>query len=109
MIIFSSSMKEDALQKAMEQIQGEITKLKGTIKEARILGKRQFARQMKKQDSGQYARIDFQMAPDTVAALLARFKMSESIFRLQLIAADEVTRNYSRRVPVGEDGMDGIS
>ena len=102
-------MKEDVLQKALEQLQGEITKLKGTIKEARVLGRRQFARQMKKQDSGQYVRVDFQMAPDSISALLARFKLNESVFRLQIVAADEVTRNYSRRIPVGEDGLDGIA
>jgi len=102
-------MKEDVLQKTLEQIQGEITKLNGTIKEARVLGRRQFARPMKKQDSGQYARVDFQLAPGSLSALQSRFKMNESIFRLQIIAADEVTRNYSRRVPAGEDGLDGIA
>ena len=107
--IFSNSIKEDALQKLVEQIQGEITKQKGTIKESRVLGRRQFARPLKKEDSGQYVRIDFQMAPGNVSALLARFKLNESIFRLQMVAADETPRNYSRRIPPPEDGIDGIA
>lgn len=106
--IFSNTIKEDVLQKLIEQISGEITKLSGVIKEARVLGRRQFARTMKKEDSGQYVRIDFQMVPSNIAPLLARMKLNESIFRLQLVAADEVERNYSRRIPV-EEGMDGLS
>ena len=108
MFIFSNSIKEDALQKLVEQIQGEITKLKGVVKEAKILGRRQFARPMQKEDSGQYVRVDFELDPGSVAGLLARFKLNESIFRLQIVAADEVTRNYSRRAPV-EEGIDGIA
>ena len=106
--IFSNSIKEDALQKIIEQIKGEITKLKGVIKESKILGRRQFARMMKKEDSGQYARVDFDLDPSSVAPLLARFKLNESIFRLQLVAADEVERNFSRRAPL-EEGIDGIA
>lgn len=107
--IFSNSIKEDALQKVIEQIQGEITKQKGIVKESRVLGRRQFARPMKKEDSGQYARIDFQMEPGNVSALLAKLKLNESIFRLQMVAADEVERNFSRRAPLQEDGIDGIA
>ena len=73
-----------------------------------MLGRRQFSRPMKKEDSGQYARVDFDLDPGSVKALLARFKLNESIFRLQIVAADEVTRNYSRRAPV-EEGIDGIA
>ena len=106
--IFSSSIKEDVLQKSLELIQSEIAKQSGTIKETKMLGKRQFARQLHKEDAGQYVRIDFQMDPANVNTLLARFKLNEAIFRLQMVAADETTRNYSRRVSQ-EDLIDGIA
>ena len=106
--IFSNTIKDDDLQKIIEQIQGEITKLKGVIKEKKELGRRQFARPMHKQESGQYVRIDFDMDPGSIAPLLARFKLNESIFRLQVVAADEVERNFTRRAPV-EEGIDGIA
>jgi len=109
MIIFPSTLKEEVLQKSIEQIQGEITKLKGTIKETRILGKRQFARQLKKKDSGEYVRIDFQLAPESVSPLLTRFKLNETMFRIQLVAADEIPRNYSKRVSAQEDESDAIA
>ncbi len=107
--IFSSSIKEDALQKIVEQIHGEITKLKGVIKETKTLGRRQFARMMKKEDSGQYVRIDFDIEPSGITPLRTRFKLNESIFRLQIVAADEVERNFSRRAPAAEEGIDGIA
>lgn len=106
--IFSNAIKEDALQKIIEQIQGEITKLKGVVKETKILGRRQFARMMKKEDSGLYVRMDFDIEPSGVAPLLSRFRLNESIFRFQMVAADEVERNFSRRAPL-EEGIDGIA
>lgn len=108
-IIFPNSVKEDALQKAVEQVKAEITKLGGAIKDTRMLGRRAFARTLKKQDSGQYVRIDFTLEPGQVTPLLGRFKLNESIFRLQIVAADLAKRNYLKREqPQDEEVAYGI-
>lgn len=89
LFIFSSSLKEEALQEVLKRVREEITKLKGDVKEPELLGKRMFARPMKKRESGQYVRINFGMDPERIAGLRARFKLIEDIFRVQIMRVDE--------------------
>ena len=95
LFIFSSSLKEDALQEALEQVNGEITKLGGNITNTDNIGKRSFARPLKG--------MEVTMDPDKISPLLARLKLNESVFRTQIVKAEKIP---IKEVVAKEDGTD---
>mgnify|MGYP003770084773 CR=1 FL=1 len=87
--IFVNAPKDEGLDHLIERVGAEITRLGGQLIGSESLGKRNFARPMKKRESGVYIRIRFEMAPDKVAALRARYAIMEEIFRVEVLAVDE--------------------
>ena len=59
------------------------------MKNAVRLGKRPFARPMKKQDAGYYYVIDFELEGDQVTPLKERLKLNEFVFRVQIVCKEE--------------------
>lgn len=92
MIIFESSMSEEGLQKALGRVKEEITKLGGTTGEAKIMGKRIFARPMKKKNDGVYIKMPCEMESQAVAKLKARLKLNDDVFRLQITCASKIVK-----------------
>ena len=90
MIIFQESLKETEWDGAVEAVRAEIEKLGGKMTSGTRLGKRDFARPMQKQQSGHYGLIAFQLDGDKVAALQARLKLDEQVFRVQVVSAPAV-------------------
>ena len=89
MFIFPESVKEDQLDAAVNRARGEIEKVGGRIESATRLGKRMFARRMKKQQGGHYVVVGFRIAGDQVTPLLERYRLAEDVFRVQIHRADE--------------------
>lgn len=89
MLIFPESMKDESLDAAFEKIGAEIVKLGGTVENKTRMGRRSFARPLQKHAGGQYAVIGFFLDGAKVAALQARFKLNEEIFRVQVVRAVE--------------------
>lgn len=90
MFIFPESVKDSELEEVLTGARDEIKKAGGEIDSTTRLGKRAFARKMNKQDAGHYAIVSFQMAkPDGLPALLARYKLDEQVFRVQIVRASE--------------------
>jgi ribosomal protein S6 len=89
MIIYPESMKDESIDAAFEKIAGEIEKLGGTVENKTRIGRRAFARPLKKHAAGQYAVIGFFLDGQKVAPLQARFKLNEDIFRVQVVRAAE--------------------
>ncbi len=87
--IFAGTAKEDALDKQIDKVRGEITRLSGTVLSTEVLGKKSFARTMHKRDNGVYVRIRFALDPAQVATLTGRYHLIEDIFRVQILAVDE--------------------
>ncbi len=87
MFIFSSSLAEEKVAKALQKITDEIVKLKGEVTGTKMDGRRVFARPLNKEREGQYVRVAFGMAPANISPLLARFKLNADIFRSQLVTA----------------------
>jgi ribosomal protein S6 len=44
---------------------------------------------MHKQENGTYVRIRFELAPEQVQALTARYHLMDEVFRVQILAVDE--------------------
>ena len=105
LFIFSSSMKDEDLDKVVERITNEITKLKGKVTDKNLIGKRDFALPLKKHTSGKYVALRIEIAPGDVNALKVRFKLIEYIFRLQMVVADDhLIKVGSSRKEVIQDG-----
>ena len=87
--IFVGAAKDELLEKTVEKMRGEITRLSGMILHAEVLGKRSFARPMQKRDHGVYVRIRFELDPANLATLRERYHLMEDLFRVQLQAVDD--------------------
>lgn len=87
MIIFRESLKDTEWDEAVDAVKAEVEKLGGAMTSCTRLGKREFARTMKKQTSGHYALMALQLDGDKVAPLLARLKLDEQVFRVQVVTA----------------------
>ena len=86
-VIFQESLNETDWDDAVAHVSAEIEKAGGKLTSSTRLGRRPFARMMQKQESGHYGLIAFQLAGSSVAALNARLKLDEQIFRIQIVKA----------------------
>ena len=87
--IFAGSARDEVLDKVIESASAEITNLSGRILSTEVLGKKTFARPMKKRDNGVFVKIRFEIAPTSIAALTRRYKLVDGVFRVQILAVDE--------------------
>jgi ribosomal protein S6 len=87
MFIFLLDLGEEARDKVVDGIREEISKLDGNVLRTESLGRRTFARPLKKQEEGYYVRLHVELGPEAIDALLARFKLNPDIFRLQILRA----------------------
>ncbi len=90
MIIFPDALKDEALEAALEKVEAEIEKSGGKVESKTRMGRRQFARPMDKQNSGQYMVVNFKLDGGKLGPLQARFKLNEEIFRIQIVRASEI-------------------
>ena len=87
--IFVKAAKEDAIEPLLEKVSNEITRLGGNVLGSEMLGKKTFARVMKKKESGVYIRVRFELDPAKVAELRARYALMDEVFRVQVLAVDD--------------------
>ena len=109
LFIFDSTHKDDAVDKILESIRGEISKLGGEVQDVARLGMHEFAREMKKKTTGHYVRMRFQIAPDKLQFLNARLKLNENVFRSQIVVAPKVRPPAEKHAEVAEEKEDGQS
>lgn len=87
--IFVNAPKDEAAEPLTEKVGAEITRLGGVILGSEMLGRKTFARELKKRESGLYVRTRFELDPAKVAELRARYALSEDVFRVQILAVDD--------------------
>ena len=87
--IFVGISKDDVLEANLETALAEITRLGGNVIAKDSLGKRAFARSMKKRDSGVYVKVRFEIDPLKIKELVNRYRLVEEVFRVQFLAVDE--------------------
>ncbi len=89
MFILLGSSEGEEVEAALGRVRAEIEKLGGEVDSTTRLGKRAFARPLKKREGGQYAVVDFHMDGGQLDALRARYKLSEDVLRVQFIRLKE--------------------
>jgi small subunit ribosomal protein S6 len=87
--IFVGVSKDDVLEANLEKALSEVTRLGGNIIAKDSLGKRAFARPMKKRDNGVYVKVRFELDPLKIKELVARYHLVEEVFRVQFLAVDD--------------------
>ena len=87
--IFAGQAKDDVLDSYIQKAVAEITRLEGVILSQEVLGKRPFARRMRKRESGVYVMVRFELDPTKVKELVNRYRLVEEVFRVQILAVDE--------------------
>jgi ribosomal protein S6 len=89
LFIFPETLNEEELDQAIEAVKTELEKLEGTLESTTRLGKRSFARPMKKKKGGIYAIIMFSIDGQQIPALKHRLKLGTNVFRAQFVKKDE--------------------
>lgn len=86
-IIFRESLQDSEWDGAVEAVRAEIERRGGVLKSCTRLGRREFARPMKKETAGHYGLLAFEMDGGGIAPLLARLKLNDQVFRVQVVHA----------------------
>ena len=79
--IFPETLDEDGLDKAIEAVNNELANLGGSLESSVRMGKKQFARMMKKQKSGYYVVLVFSLKTDKIKKFKERLKLGTEVFR----------------------------
>ena len=87
--IFAGNAKDDVLENDLAKALAEVTRLGGVIESQDILGKRAFARPMKKRENGVYVKVRMELDPLKVDELVNRYHLVEEVFRVQILAVDD--------------------
>ena len=102
LFIFPETLDEEQLDQAIDAVKVEVEKLGGSFENATRLGKRSFARPMKKKKAGIYAIIMFRFDGSQIAALKRRLKLSTNVFRAQFMKKDESALTVATEVVAEE-------
>jgi len=89
LFIFGETVQEERLKDLAAYVTGEITKAGGKVLETKDMGRRMFARVMQKKESGFYLSVIFNIAPEKIAPLKARYQLNDDIFRVQVTLFDD--------------------
>ena len=89
LFIFPETLDEEQLDQAIDAVKIELEKLDGSLESTTRLGKRSFARPMKKKKAGIYAIIMFRLDGGQIPAFKRRLKLSTNVFRAQFVKKDE--------------------
>lgn len=84
LVIFPSQLKDEELDKALDRLKKEVARAGGEVTGSRLIGRRSFTRPLNKKDAGVYIRLGVQMPPDAMTGFLARVKLQEEVFRMQI-------------------------
>lgn len=90
LFIFPEVLDEAGLDQSLARVKEELEKLGGAIVSSTRMGKKTFARPLKKQKAGHYVVVMFTLDGDKMDAFKARLKLSTNVFRHQFVEADEV-------------------
>ena len=87
--IFAGNAKDDVLENDLAKALAEVTRLGGNVLAKDSLGRRSFARPMKKRENGVYVKVRMELDPAKVDELVNRYHLVEEVFRVQILAVDD--------------------
>jgi len=90
MYILSSTLSEDARQKALEKILGGITKQGGEIHKIHEQGKKKLAYELRGRREGYYYLLYFSLDTSCMSELWGEYHLNEDLLRFMTLAVDQV-------------------
>jgi small subunit ribosomal protein S6 len=90
LFIFPETLDEEGLDMAVARGKEELEKLGGTLESTTRMGKKNFARPLKKQKAGYYVMLVFKLEGAQIDAFKKRLKLATDVFRAQFVLAEEV-------------------
>lgn len=88
LFIFPETLEDAQLDQSIEAVKAELEKLGGTLESSTRLGKRPFARPLRKKKNGIYVVMVFRLDGGQIDALKHRLKLATDVFRTQFIQKD---------------------
>ena len=89
LFIFPETLEEAQLDQSIEAVKAELEKLGGNLESSTRIGKRPFARPLKKKKTGSYVVIVFRLDGGQIDAFQQRLKLATNVFRVQFMQKDE--------------------
>jgi small subunit ribosomal protein S6 len=102
LFVFPERMQDEEIETARALVVADLERCGGVLLGARKLGRRTFARPLKKMRAGVYVRMVFEIAGEQVDALRRRLRLNESLFRAQITVGDEQSMAWVQE-PAGAD------
>ncbi len=90
LLILPAKLDDEAVKKAMQTVSDEIASLGGSVSNYDVVGKKVFARMLKKQNAGIYVKMHFELDASAIKGLLAHLKYNADVFRIQITSFDPV-------------------
>lgn len=94
LFIFPELLNDEELEAARSHVLSEIERQGGRVLGVLNIGRREFARTLKKQRSGVFMRSVFEIDGDKISALQARYRLSDDVFRVQITRGDEQSLSW---------------
>jgi len=89
LFIFPETLDEESLDLGIARVKEEIERLDGSLESTTRIGKKNFARPLKKQKAGYYVVMTIRMEGSRLDAFKKRLKLATDVFRAQIVLAGE--------------------
>jgi len=85
LFIFPETLKDDALEKAIDQVKADVKRLSGAVESVTRVGRKPFARPIRKQGAGHYVVMNLEIAGENLKDLNARLNLNDDVVRVQFL------------------------
>ena len=89
LFVFPEQLQDQEIEEARGSVVADLERCGAKLLGARKLGRRAFARPMKKMRAGVYVRMVFEMDGQGIDALRQRLRLNETLVRSQITVGDE--------------------
>jgi small subunit ribosomal protein S6 len=89
LFIFPETLDEEHLDLSINRVKEEIEKLGGSLESTTRMGKKNYARPLKKQKAGHYVVMMIKLDGGKLVQFGQRLKLATDVFRSQIVVAEE--------------------
>jgi len=104
LFVFPERLQDQEIEEARQSVVADLERYGAKLLGSRTLGRRTFARPIKKMRAGVYVRMVFEINGQEIAALRQRLKLNDTLIRAQITVGDEQSLAWVQE-PVGEEGQ----
>jgi len=106
LFVFPERMRDEEIESAQASVVADLARCGGKLLGALKLGRRSFARPMRKARGGVFVRMVFEMEGGQVDAFRRRLKLNETLVRGQITAGDEQSLSWVQEESVSTEAAE---